>query len=182
VNTDLPEQRKHHVGTAIPVEHRDVAALERRKHFAQQGGFPGLLARIGGESRVKNHRRGKRQHDTNPHDRTVQAVSGATRIRFFMLREFRLIFHRIGHGGREAVDEFGVMLVFPKPFGWGDGFGIFCNKSGEFVKSVNGELGSCATIISVVAMRHSLTDGETKGGDTSHGGGAGAGFAIGEGL
>lgn len=102
------QQRDHHEGAVVAVHHRDVASGQAPEHRTQQGRLPGFFALVRPDRQVHYASGGQRNDRHGPRDRQTDA-----RLLRFRLRVRGLVLRRVGHGEREAVDQFGMLLAFP---------------------------------------------------------------------
>jgi hypothetical protein len=157
------QQGDHHEGTIVAVEHGDIARMQRREHRAQERRLAGSLALVGTDGRIHHagRRQGKDRHRAG--DRQAHA---------FLLRprmgEFRQILGRVGHGEREAVDQFGVEIL-PQPRRVGTLLEFVRHFLAQFVQGIFRQLGAGLAVIARVVRGRLDPLVQAMGGDPCDG-------------
>ncbi len=157
------QQGDHHERAVVAIHHGDVACGKASEHRSQQGRLAGLFALVRSHRQV--HYAGTRQRNDGHGPRDRQSHSGCLR---FLLRVLGLVFGRVGHREREAVDQLRMVLAFPQPAFVGGLLQFFRHFAAQFVQRRMRKFGSSAAVVAGVLRRRVEPRLLAVAHDTSH--------------
>ena len=140
VDAQLLQVGDHKVRAVITIGQQNIAFAELAQQLPQQGRFARLLAGIGADRHAADHRRCQRQEDHHPRDGKADARPLAGRLRIH-----GLVFRRIGHADRRAVDELDVPAV-PQPSLGQSRFAVVGQLAGQTLENRLGQFRPGAAI------------------------------------